>query len=63
MQTLRIPQATTADLSFGIRKKQWELYTNIVNALDKKVYTRGVTEKLISPKFAQNFDVTFARKF
>jgi iron complex outermembrane receptor protein len=63
LQTLRIPQATTADLSFGIRVKRWELYTNIVNITGQKLYTRGVTERLISPKFAQNFDVTFARKF
>jgi len=53
----------TLDLSFGLRRKKWELYTNIVNVLDKKLYTRGVTEKLISPKFVQNFDVTFNRKF
>ena len=37
--------------------------TNIVNITGQKLYTRGVTERLISPKFAQNFDVTFARKF
>ncbi len=63
LQTLKIPTADTMDMSFGIRKKKWELYTNIVNVLGKKVYTRGVTEKLISPKFVQNFDVTFSRKF
>jgi outer membrane receptor protein involved in Fe transport len=63
LQTLEIPQATTADLSFGLRKKRWELYANVVNVFNKKVYTKGVTERLISPKFVQNFDVTFSRKF
>ena len=63
LQTLRIPQGTTADLSFGVRKKKWELYANVVNVLHKKLYTKGVTERLISPKFPQNFDITMSRKF
>ncbi|MCX6950779.1 MAG: hypothetical protein NTV51_01120 [Verrucomicrobia bacterium] len=63
LQTFKIPAGRTLDLSFGVRRKKWELYTNIVNVLNKKLYTRGVTEKLISPKFVQNFDITFNRKF
>lgn len=63
LQTLRIPQGTTADLSFGIRTKKWELFANVVNFTDKKLYTKGVTERLIAPKFRRNFDVTFTRKF
>ncbi len=63
MQTFKIPGGEIVDLSFGRRTKRWELYCNIVNVLNKSLYTRGVTEKLISPKFAQNFDVTFSRRF
>jgi len=63
LQTLRIPQGTTIDLSFGVRKKKWELYANIVNIFDHKLYTKGVTERLIGPKFRRNFDVTMSRKF
>jgi hypothetical protein len=63
LQTMRIPQATTGDLSFGIRTKKWQLYANVVNVTNKKLYTKGVTEILISPKFARNFDVTLERKF
>lgn len=63
LQTLRIPSGQIVDLAFGRRTKKWELYCNIVNVLDKKLYTRGVTANLIGPKFAQNFDVTFSRKF
>lgn len=63
LQTLRIPSGWTGDLSLGVRKKTWELYANIVNVTGKKLYTKGVTERLISPKFARNFDVTMSRKF
>jgi iron complex outermembrane recepter protein len=63
LQTLKIPEGTTFDLSFGIRKKKWEIYANVVNAGNKKLYTKGVTEILISPKFARNFDITFTKKF
>ncbi len=63
LQTMRVPQGTLADLSFGIRTKKWQLYANVVNVTNKKLYTRGVTEILISPKFARNFDVTLERKF
>lgn len=63
LQTLKIPQATTVDLSFGIRTKGWDLYANVVNVTNKKLYTKGVTERLISPKFARNFDITMTRKF
>jgi len=63
LQTMRVPQATTMDMSFGIRRKKWELFANVVNVFNKKLYTKGVTEILISPKFVQNFDVTYSRKF
>lgn len=63
LQTLKIPSGQIVDLAFGRRTKGWELYCNIVNVLDKKLYTRGVTANLIGPKFAQNFDITFSRKF
>jgi hypothetical protein len=62
-QTMRVPQATTGDLSFGIRTKKWDLFANVVNITNKKLYTKGVTEILISPKFVQSFDITYTKKF
>jgi outer membrane receptor protein involved in Fe transport len=63
LQTMRIPQGTLADLSFGVRRKKWEVYANVVNIFNHKLYTRGVTELLIGPKFPQSFDITMTRKF